>query len=68
MDNARVGSLNLLDWTDKGEACATLSKHMLKMENWQIGLIWQILEDARKDPEEMDINKLHEDAMSIAKD
>ncbi len=41
---------------------------MPKLEKWETGLLWQVLEDARKDPEEIDIKKLHEDAMSIAKD
>ena len=45
-----------------------LAKVMPALEKWEIGLLWQVLEDARKDPEGMDIKKLHEGAMWIAKD
>ena len=68
MDGARIGSLDKLNWADKGTGCAMLAKVMPVLEIWEIGLLWQVLEDARKDPEGMDIKKLHKSAMSIAKD
>ena len=40
---------------------------MPKLEKLEIGLLWQVLEDAKDDPEGMDITKLYESAMSIAK-
>ena len=54
-----------IDWKEKDGDCATLLKHMPKMDKWEIELIWQVIEDARTDPEEMDIEKLYARATSI---
>jgi hypothetical protein len=37
-------------------------------EKWEIEILWKILDDARRHPEGMDIEKLQNDALSILKD
>ncbi len=34
MDVAKTGTMNLLDWADKGKACARLSTPMPRLEKW----------------------------------
>jgi hypothetical protein len=58
-----------IEWKDKDRASATLLKLSPEMNNWECELIWRAIDDdARKDPEEMDIEKLYASATSIAKD
>ena len=68
MVDAKTETMDKPNWADKGIGCAMLAKIMPELEKWEIGLLWQVLEDARKDPEGMDIKKLYESAMSIAKE
>ena len=57
-----------IDWKDKDGASATLRKLRPEMTKCQCELIWRVMDDARKDPEEMDITSLYASATSIAKD
>jgi hypothetical protein len=57
-----------IEWKDKDMASATLLKLRPEMNKWECELIWRAIDDARKDPEEMDIEKLYASATSIAKD
>jgi hypothetical protein len=53
-----------IDWMNKEKACAQLRVQLPEVENWGIELLWEIMDEVRKDPEGMDIKKLHADAMS----
>ena len=55
-----------IEWKDKDRASATLCKLSPELNAWQCELIWTVIDDARKDPEEMDIEKLYASATSIA--
>ena len=57
-----------IEWKDKDIASATLLKLRPEMKKWECELIWRVIGDARKDPEEMDIEKLYASATSIATD
>ena len=57
-----------IEWKDKDMASATLLKLRPEMNKWECELIWRATGDARKDPEEMDIEKLYASATSIAED
>ena len=57
-----------IEWKDKDRASATLLKLSPELNTWQCELIWTVIDDERKDPEEMDIEKLYASATSIAKD
>ena len=57
-----------IEWKDKDRASATLLKLSPEMNKWECELIWRVIDDARKDPEEMDIEKLYASATSIAED
>ena len=67
MVDAKTATMDKPDWADKRIGCAMLAKIMPKLEKWEIGLLWQVLEDAREDTEGMDIKKLYESAMSTAR-
>jgi hypothetical protein len=58
----------LLQWNDKKRVCEQLSELSPKCEKWGIELFWKILDDAKKDPEGMDIERLRIDAVAIFKD
>ena len=68
MVDAKAVTMDELEGADKRIGRAMLAKIMPKLEKWEIGLLWQVLEDAKDDPEGMDITKLYESAMSIAKE
>ena len=68
MVDAKTVTMDELEGADKRIGRAMLAKVMPKLEKWEIGLLWQVLEDAKDDPEGMDITKLYESAMSIAKE
>ena len=68
MVDAKTESMDKPNWADKGMGCAMLAKIIPELEKWEIGLLWQVVEDARETPGGMDIKKLYESAMSIAKD
>ena len=53
-----------IDWMDKEKACAQLRVQLPDVENWGIELLWEVMEEVKKDPEGMDIEKLHADAIS----
>jgi hypothetical protein len=57
-----------IEWKDKDRASATLLKLSPEMNTWECELIWRVIDDARKGPEEMDIEKLYASAKSIAED
>ena len=64
---AKAETMDELEGADKRIGSAMLAKIMPTLEKWEIGLLWQVLEDAKEDPEGMDITKLYESAMSNAK-
>jgi len=55
-----------IEWKDKDIASATLLKLRPEMKKWECELIWRVIDDARKDPEEMDIEELYASATSVA--
>ena len=65
--DAKAETMDELEGADKRIGSAMLAKIMPTLEKWEIGLLWQVLEDAKEDPEGMDITKLYESAMSNAK-
>ena len=65
---AKAETMDELEGAEKRIGRAMLAKIMPTLEKWEIGLLWQVLEDAKDDPEGMDITKLYESAMSIAKE
>jgi hypothetical protein len=67
-DVANAVTKEEIDWKNKDGACAALAKLRPEMGKWECELIWRVIGDARKDPEEMDITKLYASATSIAKD
>jgi hypothetical protein len=67
-DVASTVTTEEIEWKDKDIASATLLKLRPEMNKWECELIWRVIDDARKDPEEMDIKKLYASATSIAKD
>ena len=64
---AKAETMDELEGAEKRIGSAMLAKIMPTLEKWEIGLLWQVLEDAKDDPEGMDITKLYESAMSAAK-
>ena len=64
---ATAETMDELEGADKRIRSAMLAKIMLTLEKWEIGLLWQVLEDAKDDPEGMDITRLYESAMSVAR-
>ena len=55
-----------IEWKDKDRASATLLRLSPELNTWECELIWTVIDDARKDPEEMDIEKLYASATSFA--
>ena len=49
-------------WENEEEACAWMKQLVPGLEDWATAIIWQILDDAKSDPEGMDIDKLHASA------
>ena len=64
---AKAETMDELEGADKRIGIAMLAKIMPTLEKWEVGLLWQVLEDAKEDPEGMDITKLYESAMSKAR-
>jgi hypothetical protein len=65
-DVASTATTEEIEWKNKDIASATLHKLRPEMNKWECELIWRVTDDARKDPEEMDIEKLYASATSIA--
>ena len=49
MVDAKTATMNKPEWADKRIGCAMLAKIMPTLEKWEIGLLWQVLEDASKE-------------------
>ena len=64
---AKAETMDELEGADKRIGRAMLAKIMPTLEKWEIGLLWQVLEDAKDDPEGMDITRFYESAMSVAR-
>ena len=57
-----------IDWENEEEACAQMKQLVPELEDWVTAVIWRILDEAKSDPEGMDIDKLHASALSILTD
>jgi hypothetical protein len=63
-DAVKGVSRDPIEWANKEKACAQLRVYMPDVEKWGIELLWNMMEEVRKDPEGLDIEKLHADAVS----
>ena len=53
-----------IEWVDNEKACAQLRVRMPKIEKCGVELLWNMMEEVRKDPDGLDIEKLRFDALS----
>jgi hypothetical protein len=61
---AESGGRESIEWVNKEKACAQLRVCMPEIEKWGVELLWNMMEEVRKDPEGLDIEKLRFDALS----
>ena len=51
MDCEWLDESKMVDWEDEEEACAWMMMLVPNLEEWAAVIIWQILDDAKSDPE-----------------